>query len=112
MQVNYAFGKLPAQDIERAECFYEEKLGLRPIKEHNRHLHYQVRNMRLIVFPSIGRPSGTHDQLGLGVDDLEGIMTELRSRGVTFEDYPGLTENGLATFGPMKAAWFKESEGN
>ena len=38
-------------------------------------------------------------------------MTELRPKGIAFEDYLGLTENGVATFGPMKAAWFKDSEG-
>jgi catechol 2,3-dioxygenase-like lactoylglutathione lyase family enzyme len=112
MQASYAYGKLPAQDTERARRFYEEKLGLRPFGERNHHLYYEVGKVRFVVFPSSGRPSGTHDQLGLVVDDLEGAMTELRSKGLAFEDYPGLTENGIATFGPMKAAWFKDSEGN
>ncbi len=112
MQVNNVYGKLPAQDIDRARSFYEENLGLRPFREHNNHLYYEVRNARFIIFPSRGRPSGTHDQLGFVVDNLEGVMAELRSKGVAFEDYPGLTENGLARLGPMKAAWFKDSEGN
>ena len=50
------------------------------------------------------RPSGTHDQLGLVVDGLQSKMAELRSKGIAFEDYTGLTENGVATFGTMKAA--------
>jgi hypothetical protein len=30
-----------------------------------------------------------------------------------FEDVPGFkTENGLFAMGPIKAAWFKDSEGN
>ena len=94
MRANYAYGKLPAQDTERARRFYE------------------VGNVRFVVFPSSGTPSGTHDQLGLVVDDFEGAMAELRSKGIAFEDYPGLTKNSVATFGPMRAAWFKDSEGN
>ena len=112
MQASYAYGKLPAQDTERARRFYEEKLGLRPFGERNHHLYYEVGNVRFVVFPSSGTPSGTHDQLGFVVDELEGTMAELRSQGIVFEDYPGLTENSVATFGPMKAAWFKDSEGN
>jgi len=112
MQASYAYGKLPAQDTERARRFYEEKLGLSPFGERNHHLYYEVGNVRFVIFPSSGTPSGTHDQLGLVVDDLESTMTELRSKGIVFEDYPGLTENSVATFGPMKAAWFKDSEGN
>jgi catechol 2,3-dioxygenase-like lactoylglutathione lyase family enzyme len=112
MQASYAYGKLPAQDMERARLFYEEKLGLYPFGERNHHLYYEVGNVRFVVFPSSGIPSGTHDQFGFVVDDLEGVMAELQSKGIVFEDYPGLTENGVATFGPMKAAWFKDSEGN
>jgi catechol 2,3-dioxygenase-like lactoylglutathione lyase family enzyme len=112
MQASYAYGKLPAQDTERARRFYEEKLGLRPFGERNHHLYYEVGNVRFVVFPSKGIPSGTHDQLGLVVDDLESSMAELRSKGIAFENYPGLTDKSIATFGPMKAAWFKDSEGN
>ena len=112
MQASYAYGKLPAQDTERARRFYEEKLELRPFGERNHHLYYEVGNVRFVVFPSRGTPSGTHDQLGFVVDDLEGAMAEPRSKGIAFEDHPGLTESSVATFGPMKAAWFMDSEGN
>jgi catechol 2,3-dioxygenase-like lactoylglutathione lyase family enzyme len=112
MHVTYAYGKLPAQDTERARRFYAEKLGLRPFGERNNHLYYAVGNMHFVVFPSSGRPSGTHDQFGLVVDDLDEAMAELRSRGIVLEHYPGLTKDGIATFGAMRAAWFKDSEGN
>jgi catechol 2,3-dioxygenase-like lactoylglutathione lyase family enzyme len=112
MQASYAYGKLPAQNTERVRRFYEEKLGLHPFGERNHHLYYEVGNVRFVVFPSTGTSSGTHDQLGFVVDDLEGTMAELRSKGIDFEDYPGLTKNSIATFGTMKAAWFKDSEGN
>jgi hypothetical protein len=49
------------------------------------------------------------------VKDIDAEMSELRGRGVTFEDYdfPGLkTENGVATMDNEKSAWFVDSEGN
>jgi hypothetical protein len=58
------------------------------------------------------------------VDDLEETITELRERGVIFEEYdvPGLkTVNRIAEVegnypskggAGEKAAWFKDSEGN
>jgi hypothetical protein len=50
------------------------------------------------------------------VKEIESVMEDLRSRGVTFEEYDfgevGRTENGLMTMGNIKAAWFKDSEGN
>jgi catechol 2,3-dioxygenase-like lactoylglutathione lyase family enzyme len=111
-----AYGKLPAQNVARAKAFYADKLGLTPYKEHADHLYYEVRGTNFIIFPSAGAPSGTHDQLGLIVDDLESTAARLRSKGVTFEKYPappGATmKNAIMDRGSMKAAWFKDTEGN
>lgn len=49
------------------------------------------------------------------VEDLAATVKDLKARGVTFEEYntPGLkTVDSIAELGPMKAAWFKDSEGN
>ena len=43
------------------------------------------------------------------------MVRELKAKGVAFEevDSPGLkTVDGVATMGDMKAAWFKDTEGN
>jgi hypothetical protein len=53
--------------------------------------------------------------MGWETKDIEKEVADLRARGVVFEeyDYPNLkTVNGIATTGPGKAAWFKDSEGN
>lgn len=42
-------------------------------------------------------------------------MAELKSRGVIFEEYDLLkfkTVNSIVTIGPIRAAYFKDSEGN
>jgi hypothetical protein len=49
------------------------------------------------------------------VSDTEEEVNALRGKGVVFEEYdmPEIkTQNGIATHGPHKAAWFKDSEGN
>ena len=49
------------------------------------------------------------------VEDLDTVMSDLLSRGVTFEDYdlPYLkTTNGIAVQSGVKSAWFKDPAGN
>jgi hypothetical protein len=70
---------------------------------------------RFLVFPSGGTASGQHTQMGWTVDDIESEVADLKARGVVFEEYdtPYLkTVNSVATTGPIKAAWFKDTEGN
>jgi catechol 2,3-dioxygenase-like lactoylglutathione lyase family enzyme len=116
--------RLPAQDLERAKAFYAEKLGLRPSEERPGGLRYRCGKGWFALFASSGLPSGNHTQLGWEVEDIEATVTELRARGVVFEEYdlPGLkTVNGIAQVAGHypsrgglgeKAAWFRDSEGN
>jgi hypothetical protein len=49
------------------------------------------------------------------VRDVEAVVADLRSKGVTFEDYdlPGVkTADGIAELGGFRGAWFKDPEGN
>jgi predicted enzyme related to lactoylglutathione lyase len=107
---------LPAQDFERAKRFYAEKLALTPESEAPGGVFYRCGgNTRVLVFPSQGVASGTHTQMGWTVDDIEAEVASLKARGVVFEEYdmPGLkTVESIATTGPLRAAWFKDSEGN
>jgi predicted enzyme related to lactoylglutathione lyase len=111
-----AAATLPAQDMERAKAFYRDKLGLTPTQEDPGGLRYELAAGTVFgVFPSSGKPSGTHTQIGIEVEDVEQAVKDLQSKGVRFEEYdtPGLkTVNGVADLGGTKAAWFKDSEGN
>jgi predicted enzyme related to lactoylglutathione lyase len=115
MIANAVYATLPAADLERAKGFYGEKLGLVPSSEQPGGIFYEVGSTRFLVFPTGGRASGQHTQMGFTVDDIDATVSELKSRGVVFEEYdfPGLkTLNSVATTGPIKAAWFRDSEGN
>ena len=111
LQAKTAYAKLPARDLERARRFYDEKLGLRPFGEHGPHLYYEVGGARFLLFQSAGEPTGSHDQMGFVVDNIKARVGELRERGVVFEDYDH-TVDGIADFGEVRAAWFKDTEGN
>ena len=115
MIADAVYATLPAADLERAKGFYGEKLGLVPSSEQPGGIFYEVGSTRFLVFPTGGRASGQHTQMGFTVDDIDATVSELKSRGVVFEEYdfPGLkTLNSVATTGPIKAAWFRDSEGN
>ena len=114
--------RLPAQDLERARRFYEEKLGLKPVEERPGGLLYHCGGGYFALFQSTGKPSGAHTQMAWSVADLAATVAELRARGVAFEEYdsPVTTVYGIATIAatiPARApgrrpSRFKDSEGN
>ena len=116
--------RIPAQDLDRARAFYAEKLGLEPSEERPGGLLYRCASGEFGLFASSGASSGTHTQMGWEVDDLDATVSELRSRGLVFEEYdlPGFeTVDGIADIEgnyPSKggvgerAVWFRDSEGN
>jgi catechol 2,3-dioxygenase-like lactoylglutathione lyase family enzyme len=107
---------IPAQDLARARTFYEAVLGLKPASVAPGGIFYEVDNgTRFLLFPSSGRASGGHTQLGFTVDDLEAEVGALRQKGVKFESYdmPQFdAATSIATFPGTRSAWFKDTEGN
>jgi catechol 2,3-dioxygenase-like lactoylglutathione lyase family enzyme len=106
---------LPVQDMNRAKKFYAEKLGMTPSADLPGGLVFQCKNSWFLLFPSGGIPSGSFTQAGWATDHIEKDVAELKSRGVVFEEYnlPNFkTVNSIATTGPNRAAWFRDSEGN
>jgi hypothetical protein len=108
---------LPASDFTRARSWYEEKLQLTPSEETPGNAWYRCANGTWFILtqtPNAG--TGKNTAAGFTVKEIESVMEDLRSRGVRFEEYDfgevGRTENGLMTMGNIKAAWFKDSEGN
>jgi predicted enzyme related to lactoylglutathione lyase len=110
---------IPAADLKRAREFYAEKLGLTPTSEfEGMLLVYTTSNgSQFSVYETQYAGQAEHTIAQWHVDDVDEAVRELKSRGVTFEQYddmPGVTWNdGVASMQGMgKAAWFKDSEGN
>ena len=108
---------LAVDDLDRAMAFYREKLGLsvRQLGQDPSSAIVEIGDSgRLLLYKSTYR-RGESTAAAFLVDDVEGTVRDLRSRGVTFEDYdsPGLkTKDGVAVIGDLHSAWFKDSEGN
>ena len=111
---------LAVDDIDRATAFYRDKLGCEVHRLEDDPSGGTIvqfgGDSRLFLYQTSFR-RGENTVASLVVDDVESTVSELRGRGVTFEEYdlPGLkTESGIATYGDagLKAAWFKDTEGN
>ncbi len=117
MMGNYPFATmLPASDIGRAKKWYEEKLGLSPTSEEQGGLNYEVGGSRFSVYPSEFAGTNKATAGGFEVDNLDKVVDELASRGVSFEQYDleylKTNEKGIAEQEGWKGAFFKDSEGN
>ncbi len=107
---------IPVTDVPRARKFYEEKVGLKPKEVYAGGVIYECGNGSWVfMYPSGGAGTSKASTAFWSVDDVAAEVTELKARGVVFEEYdmPGLkTVNSIATGGGAKTAWFKDSEGN
>ena len=115
--------RIPTKDLARAKRWYAEKLGLMPSEERDGGLRYECDAGVFCLFESSGFSDGTFTQMAFNVDDIDAEVTELRRRGVVFEDYgiPGLAMSNHIVAIPdnypskgraERGAWFRDSEGN
>ena len=110
----YAY--IPVKDVARARKFYQQKLGFRPKDEVAGGVVYEFgERTGCFLYPTPNAGTSKASQAFWQVDDVEREVAELRARGVKLEEYdmPGLkTEDGIATGGGARTAWFKDTEGN
>ena len=108
---------LPVTNVARARGFYQNKLGLKAAKEpYSGSASFVTKNGTKIFLYKRGRTRADHTVASFYVRDVPGEVRKLKSKGVKFQSYklPTLTtdKNNIATWGRMKAAWFKDTEGN
>jgi catechol 2,3-dioxygenase-like lactoylglutathione lyase family enzyme len=110
---------LGVKDLDRSIRFYSDTLGfnVRRLSERGGSQSAMVEigsQGRLLLYPSTFQ-HGETTTAAIIVDDLDGCVREFRDKGVQFEEYdlPGLkTENGIASDGDLRTAWFKDPDGN
>jgi predicted enzyme related to lactoylglutathione lyase len=110
---------IPVVDLNRAKRFYETTLGLKPISANNDNISgiaiFECGDGTIMELYQRGPSKADHTVATFEVSDIEEEVDMLRGKGVNFEEYdmPEIkTQNGIATQGSVKAAWFKDSEGN
>ena len=108
---------LPVTDVDRAQKFYAESLGLdyTGTNDEGSAMFALEGGSTLLLLP---RPDGTRSEstaMSFEVDDIGSEVSALEGRGVMFEDYdlPDIkTVDHICEFGTEKAAWFKDPDGN
>ena len=106
---------LPVTELERAQRFYSETLGMREVMVTDGGIMFASGATQFLVYPSSFRASG-HTQMSWTVPDIRKEVAELRGRGLKFEEFdvPGVkTVDGISQVGPnVWTAYFKDPDGN
>ena len=110
-----AVATVAVKNLESAKKFYEQTLGLPKLMENEEVLTFKSGGSTLFVYRS--QYAGTNKATAVTwvTDEVEEIVKTLKSRGVSFEHYdlPNMSRQGdLHVAGTMKAAWFKDPDGN
>jgi catechol 2,3-dioxygenase-like lactoylglutathione lyase family enzyme len=108
---------LAVSDLDAARTFYGDTLGLQLTKDQEEGtLAYQSGGAKIFVYPS--EYAGTNKATACTwiVGDVDGVVRDLKSKGVSFEHYDNLpdtkVEGDVHVSGDKRLAWFKDPSGN
>jgi catechol 2,3-dioxygenase-like lactoylglutathione lyase family enzyme len=106
---------IPVSDLERAQRFYRDTLGLTPAMVTEGGVMYRSGSTRFFVYPSRYKASG-HTQMSWVVGDIKAEVAALRAKGIEFVEFdvPGVkTVDGISQSGPaVWTAYFRDPDGN
>jgi catechol 2,3-dioxygenase-like lactoylglutathione lyase family enzyme len=110
-----AFSSFSVNDLQQAEEFYGQKLGLKVS------LTPEGLDLRLagggqvFIYPKPNHEPASFTVLNFIVGDIDRAVDELRQLGVRFEEYEGeikTDEKGIHRNSGPTIAWFKDPAGN
>jgi catechol 2,3-dioxygenase-like lactoylglutathione lyase family enzyme len=110
-----AIATVAVKDLATAKRFYEHTLGLTTVMENEEVLAFKAGQSKLFVYRSAYAGTNQATAATFVVEGVEDLVRTLKGRGVRFEHYdlPQMTRQGdVHVAGPMKAAWFKDPDGN
>lgn len=107
---------LRVESLKRAKDFYLSKLGLKEVEApSDKEAILEAGSGTRIGLYEGEKSKAEHTVACFRVSNIEDKIKELEMQGVVFDDYdfPDLKTVGhIATQGNLKAAWFKDPEGN
>ena len=93
-------------DLERANRFYKEKLGLQPAFEGSEHVGWWLGQVILMLKPDWATPTDLpNPRVTLATDHAPATQEALRARGITIA-------NEVQVYGDFYVGSFLNSEGN
>ena len=108
---------LGVSDLARSREFYEGVLGFAPQSDVADGVRYAAGSSAFLVYPSgfAGTNKATAMSFQVPEDLFDAEIAALRAKGITFQtfDAEGLAwDDGVAAWGPSRAAWFTDPDGN
>lgn len=106
---------LAVSDLDRAERFYGDALGLALRDERPFALVTEVGGTQLRITATATVAAVPHTVLGWAVSDLDATIDGLVSRGVVFTRYDGMDQDERAVWtspNGARVAWFADPDGN
>jgi catechol 2,3-dioxygenase-like lactoylglutathione lyase family enzyme len=111
-----AVAMIAVRDLNNANRFYQETLGLRPVEAMDGEvLVFESGHSKLNVYRSEYAGSNKATALTWTVDDVDAEVRALKDKGVKFEHYdmPNMKREGdVYSVGDFRTAWFKDPDGN
>jgi predicted enzyme related to lactoylglutathione lyase len=110
-----AFNSFAVNDLDAAQKFYGETLGLRTAMEGEHLMELRLQGARsTIVYEKPDHQPANFTVLNFSVEDIEKAVDELVERGVALERYEGFGQDGrgIAQGPGPRIAWFKDPAGN
>ena len=88
LQSSPLYAYIPAKDVARARAFYEKTLGFTAGREVAGGVTYQFgERTACFLYPTPNAGTSKASQAFWQVDNIEREVADLKSRGVTFEEY-------------------------
>ena len=108
---------LAVTDLARARQFYEEVLGFTPQGDVPDGVGYRAGSTSFLVYPSsfAGTNKATAMSFQVPVDVFDAEVAALRAKGLVFQTFEveGITwDDGVASWGEGRSAWFEDPDGN
>jgi catechol 2,3-dioxygenase-like lactoylglutathione lyase family enzyme len=109
-----AFSGFAVDDLEAAERFYGDTLGLKTSEQYGLLTLHLAGGRDTLVYPKPDHQPASYTILNFQVDDIDAAVDELTSRGVQLEKYDGMGQDdkGINRAGGPYIAWFKDPAGN
>lgn len=108
-------GFVPTKDATKARDFYVGQLGLTFVSEDEYALVLNANGQMVRVIKATDFKPVQYTVLGWEVSQIKIVAAGLRSRGITFEQYPFIQDKDLGIWTAPngdKIAWFRDPDGN
>ena len=113
-EMSKAYSGFSVTDVEQAEAFYRDVLGLNTSIDHGMLTLHLAGDRPTLIYPKDDHEPASFTILNFPVPNVEEAVDALAARGVAFLRYPGFPqdEKGIMRGHGPDIAWFTDPSGN